>query len=211
MTVVGAGRASEILDLGDGRVLRRFKAGGRPEREALVMRHDAAHGFPVPRVDEVRPDALVLEQIRGPTMFEDLRRRPWKLRSHAALLARLHDGLHAISAPSELGDGRLLHMDFHPENVILSPSGPVVIDRANARAGDPRARRRDGLGDRVVERRPAARLFLRRFLRRFDLDETRRALPAAAELRIADRNVTDEERTRVRRLLAGQHGVAGSD
>ncbi len=211
MRVVGAGRASEILDLGDGRVLRRFKAGGRPEREALVMRHAAAHGFPVPRVDEVRPDALVLEQIQGPTMFEDLRRRPWKLRSHAALLARLHDGLHAIPAPSELGDGRLLHMDFHPENVILSPSGPVVIDWANARAGDP------ALDVALVwvigwsSGGLRARLFLRPFLRRFDVDETRRALPAAAELRIADRNVTDEERTRVRRLLARQHGVAGAD
>jgi aminoglycoside phosphotransferase (APT) family kinase protein len=53
------------------------------------------------------------------------------------LLARLHAQLHEIEAPPELGDGRLLHMDFHPGNVILSPDGPVVIDWGIARAGEP--------------------------------------------------------------------------
>jgi aminoglycoside phosphotransferase (APT) family kinase protein len=32
---------------------------------------------------------------------------------------------------------RLCHMDFHPGNVIISPTGPVVIDWASARRGDP--------------------------------------------------------------------------
>jgi hypothetical protein len=40
--LIASGRASEVLDLGDGRVLRRFKAGGNPRREALVMRHARA-------------------------------------------------------------------------------------------------------------------------------------------------------------------------
>ncbi len=37
-----------------------------------------------------------------------------------------------------LGAGdRLLHLDLHPGNVILGPSGPVVIDWTNAPVGDP--------------------------------------------------------------------------
>jgi len=40
-------RASEVLDLGDGRVLRR---GGAPAREAALMEHVRGHGYPVPEV-----------------------------------------------------------------------------------------------------------------------------------------------------------------
>jgi hypothetical protein len=46
------------------------------------------------------------------------------------------------------------------------------------------------------------RLFVRTFLTYFDRAEIRRALPAAAEIRIADPNVTDKEREAVRRLVA---------
>jgi aminoglycoside phosphotransferase (APT) family kinase protein len=192
-----AGRASEILDLGGGRVLRRFKAGGNPQREALVMRHAATQGFLVPAVLEVRPDALVLEYVEGPTMLE----APGPIEDGAALLASLHRELHKIDAPPNLGAGRLLHMDFHPGNVILSPRGPVVIDWAIARAGEPVldvamtwvicATSGGELGDRFVEA----------FLPHFDDAAVRAALPAAAELRVSDPNVTDEERDAVRRLV----------
>jgi tRNA A-37 threonylcarbamoyl transferase component Bud32 len=74
--LIAAGRASEIFDLGDGRVLRRFLAGGDSEREALVMEHARRNGYPVPRVLEVKSEALVLEKIVGPTMLAELRRRP---------------------------------------------------------------------------------------------------------------------------------------
>jgi hypothetical protein len=45
------------------------------------------------------------------------------------------------------------------------------------------------------------RLFLRWFLRHFDCEAVLAALPAAAERRIADPNVTDCERDAVRRLV----------
>jgi thiamine kinase-like enzyme len=161
------------------------------------MRHAAAHGFPVPAVLEVWPDALVLEYVDGPTMLDS----PGPIEDGAALLARLHEELHEIEAPPELGRGRLLHMDFHPGNVILSPRGPVVIDWAIARAGEPAldvamtwvlcATSGGELGER----------FVRSFLPHFDDAAVRAALPAAGELRIADPNVTDEERERVRRLV----------
>jgi tRNA A-37 threonylcarbamoyl transferase component Bud32 len=139
--LIAAGRASEIFDLGDGRVLRRFKAGGSPEREAMVMRHAREHGFPAPDVLEVGGDSLVLERIPGKTMLEVVFRRPWTLRRNMSVLADLHERLHRIAAPPGLeaaGDGdALLHLDLHPENVILSPAGPVLVDWANARRGEP--------------------------------------------------------------------------
>ena len=208
MELIAAGRASEIFDLGDGRILRRFKAGGYPEREALVMRHVEARGYPVPRVLEVREDALVLERVDGPTMLADLRRRPWRVRSHAAALAELHRRLHEIEAPPglpEAGAGdRVLHLDLHPDNVILSPSGPVVIDWTNARRGEPAL---DVALTWVIMATSAGsggRLFLRWFLPHFPGTTScaRCRLPPSGASRIrmsASRSVSA-----VRRLLARQ-------
>jgi aminoglycoside phosphotransferase (APT) family kinase protein len=206
MRVIASGRASEILDLGNGRVLRRFKGTGDPEREALVMRHAASHGYPVPEILEVTTDALVLERIEGRTMLQDLHRRPWRVRRHASQLAGLHKRLHEIAAPAGLRDAgagdRLLHLDLHPDNVLLSPSGPVVIDWTSARRGDPVLDVTLTWVIGATSGGPLERLFLRSFLAHFDLEELVRALPIAAERRIADPNVTDRERAAVRRLVA---------
>lgn len=194
MTELGAGRASTVYGLDDNRVLRR---GGAPEREARVMQHARAAGYPVPAVHDVQDAALVLERIHGPTMLGDLRRRPWRLRAHARLLADLHERLHAI--PYE--GATLLHLDLHPENVLLPPSGPVVIDWTNAQAGKPAldvalswliARTSGGLPGRA---------FARAFLGSFERQWVFRALPEAAALRISDSNVTEHERDAVRGLL----------
>lgn len=205
MKLIASGRASEIFDLEDGRVLRRFRAGGNPQREALVMEHARANGFPVPRVLEVAADALVLERIHGPTMFADLRRRPWALAARARSLAELHLRLHEIEAPAALpaaGSGdRVLHLDLHPENVILSPHGPVVVDWTNARRGDPALDVALTWVICVTSGGLLARVFVRRFLSHFDRDEVVRALPQAVARRVADVNVTDRERDRARRLL----------
>ena len=198
MRVIASGRASEILDLGHGRVLRRFKRGGDPAREAAVMEHARAHGYPVPAIFEVRDDALVLELVDGRTMAADLRRRPWRLARHVRTLAELHDRLHAIAYEGQ----RLLHLDLHPENVLLSGRGPVVIDWTNAEAGEP------GLdlaltwviGASVPSL--GARAFTWLFLRHVDRADARRSLPAAVAYRLADPNVSDAERSRVRRLAA---------
>jgi aminoglycoside phosphotransferase (APT) family kinase protein len=207
---IASGRASEIYDLGDGRVLRRFKTEGDPEREALVMGHALQHGYPVPRVLEVQDDALVLERIEGPTMLERLWRRPWAMPRAARILAELHHRLHEIEAPpglSSAGPGeRLLHLDLHPENVILSPAGPVVIDWTNARRGEPAL---DPAMTWVILATTGggrARLFLRSFLPRFDHDDLLHALPLAAERRVADPNVTGDEREAVLRLAKREQG-----
>jgi len=195
--VIAAGRASEIVDLGSGRVLRRFKGGGRPAREAEIMEHARAYGFPVPQVLEVLEDALVLEGIDGPTMLADLRRRPWRAARAASTLAQLHARLHRI--PFE--DEQLLHLDLHPDNVLFSHRGPVVIDWTNARAGDPAL---DVALTWVIGATSgglAGRAFTRLFPRHVDRQAARQALPDAVAFRLADPSVTDAERARVRRLL----------
>lgn len=197
MRVIAAGRASEIVDLGHGRVLRRFKGGGRPAREAVIMEHARAHGFSVPQVLEVLDDGLVLERVDGPTMLAVLRRQPWRAPSSARTLAQLHRRLHEIPFEGE----RLLHLDLHPDNILLSTRGPVVIDWTNARAGDPAL---DVALTWVIGATSAGlmgRAFTQLFLRHVDRDAARRALPDAAAFRLADPNVTDAERARVRRLV----------
>jgi len=195
--VIAAGRASEIVDLGDGRVLRRFKSGGRPAREAAIMEHARAYGFPVPQVLEVLDDALVLERLDGPTMLAELRRRPWRAIRAARMLAQLHGRLHEIPFEGEW----LLHLDLHPDNVLLSRRGPVVIDWTNARAGDPAL---DVALTWVIGATSGGlvgRAFTQLFLRHVDRLAARQALPDAVAFRLADPNVTNVERIRVRRLL----------
>ena len=174
------------------------------------MRYARARGYPVPEVVAVRRDGLVLERIEGPTMLADIRRRPWRMREHVRVLAALQKRLHLIEAPPGLrraGDGtQLIHLDFHPENVLLSPAGPVVIDWTNARCGDPPL---DVAMTWVIGATSAGllgRLLTRWYLAEHNLAPVRAALPLAGERRIADPNVTDEERARVRRFVA-RHGV----
>jgi aminoglycoside phosphotransferase (APT) family kinase protein len=198
--MIAGGRASEIYDLGDGRVLRRFKGHGEPGREAAVMEHARAHGFPVPEVFEVRDDALVLEHVDGPTMLADLGRRPWRVARHARTLAHLHARVHEIP----YGGERLLHLDLHPDNVLLSSRGPVVIDWSNAQAGDPCVDVALTWVICATVGSLGATVFTRRFLRHVDREAARRALPEAVAYRLADPNVTGVERARVTRLLSAQ-------
>ncbi len=58
---------------------------------------------------------------------------------HARLLADLHRRLHGIAAPEWLPaigpGGAVIHLDLHPDNVMLHGNGALFIDWANARAG----------------------------------------------------------------------------
>jgi aminoglycoside phosphotransferase (APT) family kinase protein len=108
------------------------------------MAYLAEAGFPVPAVYDASGPDLVMERLAGRDMLADLSGRPWLVRRHAATLAGLHDRLHAIAAPPSLraafGPGdRVLHLDLHPGNVMLTGAGPVVIDWTNVAAGAPAA------------------------------------------------------------------------
>jgi aminoglycoside phosphotransferase (APT) family kinase protein len=141
--LLASGRDGDIFEFAPGLVLRRSRTSRSLEFEARVMRYVAEHGYPVPRIEEVRAGGteIVMERIEGPSMM-DAMARPWTIARHLHVLADLHDRLHAIAAPEWMptmpdGGDRLLHLDLHPLNVIMSPAGPVVVDWPNARGGDP--------------------------------------------------------------------------
>jgi aminoglycoside phosphotransferase (APT) family kinase protein len=160
------------------------------------MRLAARHGVPVPAVHEVRPDGLVMELIPGETLLARVWRRPWEIPEAARVIADLHRRVNAVP----YRDGRLVHYDLHPDNVLLGPHGPVLIDWTNARAGDPDAD--VALTWLIAETSggPRGRLFAWAFRRLVGREAIRRGFAEASAFRLADPHVTDAERARVRRL-----------
>jgi aminoglycoside phosphotransferase (APT) family kinase protein len=223
--LIGAGRNADVYDIGGGRVLRRYRDGRDPrgvELQAQVMRHARAFGAPVPEVFEVSGPDIVMERADGPTMLEALGRRPWTLRGQARLLARLHHLVHQVPAMPGLrtvggdedADGLVLvHRDLHPQNVILTPTGPLIIDwegAANAPAVYDVALTWAILGfsdvqdaglEAVIVRSLQA-LFTRAFVRAAGpIDQTWRAM--AVRHRLADPNTVPTERARLERFPHG--------
>jgi Ser/Thr protein kinase RdoA (MazF antagonist) len=135
---LASGRDADVFALDERRVLRRYRAGGDVAAEAAVMAYVADLGFPVPVVHEARGADLVLERLDGPTLLAALLTGALDECAAAGCLADLHRRLHAL--PSRLGGGddvRILHLDLHPDNVMLTARGPVVIDWRNATEGPP--------------------------------------------------------------------------
>lgn len=216
--LLAEGRDSQVFALDEGRVLRRYRGPRCLPREVAVMELARANGYPVPRVHDLTATDLVIDRVDGPTMAQDLTRRPWRLREHAHTLASLHHQLHDIVAPdwldTPLGDGPIIvHLDLHPLNVMLGPTGPVVIDWTNAARGNGDAdvaltwlllvtgELDSGPLTQLIARlgrQTFARMFLRRFVRAAVFDH----LDAAAAYRLADPNLRDGEGPAVRELVA---------
>jgi aminoglycoside phosphotransferase (APT) family kinase protein len=142
--LLASGLDSDIFEHGPNLVRKRTRKDRSIEDEARIMQYAAANQFPVPRVDEVRCGGaeIIMERLEGPLMMDVVSRRPHTMMRNARLLADLHDRLHEIQAPTwvrQMNDGadRLLHLDLHPLNVIMTNRGPVVIDWSNAASGDP--------------------------------------------------------------------------
>jgi aminoglycoside phosphotransferase (APT) family kinase protein len=216
--LVGIGRSAEVYEHGAGQVLRRYREPRDTEREVAAMEHARAHGFPVPGARALSDTDIVMDRVTGATMLDDLVRRPWRMAAHAAILARLHQQLHAIPAPAWLpepvGSGRsLLHLDLHPDNVMLSPGGPVVIDWPNAARGPGQADVAhtwlvlacslpvdEGLRQRLSLY--GRQTFLWLFLRHFRRSEIEPFLPVAGPYRLANRGLPDDERRLIAALSA---------
>jgi aminoglycoside phosphotransferase (APT) family kinase protein len=221
MKIIASGRDGDIFEYAPGLVLRKTRDGRSIAHEARTMQYVAEHGYPVPRIEEVRADGteIVMERIDGPIMMDAMVRPPWGLAAHLRLLADLHDQLHRIPAPDWLpglpdGGDRVLHLDLHPLNVIMSPRGPVVIDWPNARRGDPML---DvavtfallSCGHIPVPRPIASALnatrrpMIRRcFARRYEGPAFHRAVAEMAELKCFDSNMAPDEIAALRRLAA---------
>jgi tRNA A-37 threonylcarbamoyl transferase component Bud32 len=191
---------------GDGRVLRRYREGEPCDtaREAEMMRRAEAAGVPVPHVHEVHRDALVMDRIDAPTMLAEIERQPWRFERHARELGHLH---------RQVLDAGLNHGDFHPLNVLLPDSGPVVIDWSNAAEGPAD---RDVAFTQVIlatsdtdfprwlewVARVVRRRFVRAYLDGVGLRPAADALRVAAERRLQDPHLRERELASVRAFLA---------
>jgi len=221
--LLARGRDCDVFDRGDGTVLRRSRNAYDQGPEARVLAYAAEHGYPVPRVHVLEDDGrdLIMEKVPGPTMVESLVKRPWRGRRAGAELAELHARLHAIPAPDwlpALDDGdRLLHFDLHPLNVILSPSGPVVIDWTNAtrgRAGYDLARAWVLMASADAKVGWPLRLVLTQVRRRLvegfvdaaGREEAQAGLGFAVEVTLLDPNISDAEKARMRALAEAEGG-----
>ena len=218
--LIAAGRDADIFEYGKGAVLRRSRQGQSQVPEARAMEFARANGYPAPAVIEVSDDGvdLVMERIIGPTMIEAASAQPWKLKRFGHDLAELHESLHLLSAPdwvaeAPCGSGtRLLHMDLHPLNIILSDKGPIVIDWTNVARGNPLidvAATWVLLASANVPGRRLQRMMakvgrgvlLRAFLSPFPKTELTSVLGSVVEWKCRDSNMTPEEIERMRSLL----------
>ncbi|AGL20221.1 phosphotransferase [Actinoplanes sp. N902-109] len=132
---IASGREADVYALDDARVLRRYRRDTDVTGEANAMRHLAGLGYPVPAVHEATGSDMILERLDGPTMAAAVSTGDLPIAEAARMLAGLHRRLHELP-PWGPGGPCILHLDLHPENVLLTVRGPVVIDWCNARLGD---------------------------------------------------------------------------
>ncbi|MFG1651534.1 phosphotransferase [Micromonospora sp. NPDC049275] len=132
---LASGRDADVFAIDDRRVLRRYRHGGDVAAEAAVMAYVAGLGFPVPTVFQARGVDLVMERLDGRTMLSALLAGELDAAEAATCLVDLHRRLHALPSRLGAGDARVLHLDLHPDNVMLTSRGPVVIDWRNSTEG----------------------------------------------------------------------------
>ncbi|MEU5395570.1 phosphotransferase [Streptomyces tibetensis] len=138
--LLGSGRRADVYEIDEAWVLRRERdGGGDAVAEGAVMEHVRAHGYPVPRVHPAGSHSdLVMERLSGPTMLQACLAGTLAPTEAGSVLARLLRDLHAVPAPRSADPAvSVLHLDLHPENVILTADGPRVIDWSDAEEGDP--------------------------------------------------------------------------
>jgi len=224
LPLIGRGRSADVYDAGDGRVLRRYRTNkaGSVEREAIAMRFLRAHGVPVPEVFEASGVDMVMERLDGPTMLESLKSKPWRAHAVGRTLRELHARIHAVPAHGldipRFSDGdAVLHFDLHPDNVMLTASGPVIIDWSNVALGHPLADVMHSWMVMVTSSPENVPLPLRPILQRVRQrltegylggtpvatdPDARRWLAVVCERRLLDPNVLEHERDQVRALAA---------
>lgn len=208
LPVIGRGRSATVYDNGDHTVIRRHRDPGYDATdEADAMRRAATTGVPVPTVHDVDGPDLLMDRVDGPTLLEQLVAETISSADAGVRLAELHRALD----PTTRGDLGLVHGDLHPGNVIMTASGPVLIDWTNHRTGpraldvalswtvlacfEPDASVASALHDQRTQ-------LVEAMLSGLDRQAAATALTTAVDLRSTDPGTSDLERTRMRHLLA---------
>lgn len=217
--LLGSGHNSELRTYGE-RVVRISVAGKDLGHEAAAMEHVRNHGFPVAQTfGQPEPAQLVMERLSGSSMLDEVLQKPWLVRSHAKKLASLHRELGEIEAPAhwpQVSDGTsVCHLDFHPNNVRMTPAGPVVTHWENAGRGN--CAFDAAVTYTILRTSPAPggaatramvntwrRQFARAFLTAFGEDELIAQVCDAAELRLLSRDLMPAEREAVFALARGE-------
>lgn len=223
--LLASGRAADVFDIGDGKVLRRYRTPHHVVTyETRVMRFmfeqsQAGRGVRVPEVFDLRPTDdpardIVMECIDGVTLLDDVEKRPWKLFAHANLLARVQRQINGIVAPewmvtpttaaaTKRRDDSVLHLNLHPMKVMLAADGPVVIDWTNASGGPAGFDAALSFVEMStfemsgLRDQLGARLFAGAFKRARGSGEIDAFTAAACDHRLADAGITPAERANV--------------
>lgn len=108
-----------------------------PPANAAADHHTHNPELPIlreePAVYSAAGTDMVMERLDGPTMTQAMLAGSVSIAEGAEILAGLLRRLHAV--PARGGLGSIVHLDLHPENVLMTRRGPVVIDWPGAHAG----------------------------------------------------------------------------
>ena len=176
--LLSRGRSAEVLDWGDGKVLKLFYGNRPPDwviSEAKITDSIFRAGLPVPEVFESiewdNRQGIVFEKIEGVSMLDACIDHPQRAQEYGCLLANIHCKIHQIAIETlpnllprlvqsvkksgylsteqkrnlvkllecQTGAYQLCHMDFHPDQVLITDKGPRVIDWETGCQGNPLA------------------------------------------------------------------------
>ncbi|MEU7939981.1 phosphotransferase [Microbispora bryophytorum] len=136
--LLASGRTADVFAIDNAWVLRRYRDGGDTSAEAAVMSYVRSQDYPAPRVGRSVGADLVMERLSGSTMVEAAQQGRITPEEAGVMLAGLLRRLHALPPRVSTNPAdRVLHLDLHPENVMLTRQGPIVIDWTNAKEGPP--------------------------------------------------------------------------
>jgi len=215
-SLIASGHGCLVYAAGPGKDVKRSRDGRSLEAEASVMRHARRHGIPTPEIHDADGPDILMERLEGPSLRETSLRNPDRLAAHGVLLAELLGALAKVRAPGWLKGvpgcpgSRLLHLDLHPSNVIITADGPRIVDWANAARGAPAADVACTwliLATTHVPEAPVEDwrdIMLGAFLESVDASAARPYLGLTAERWRADRAVDASEQARIDAFLAGE-------